>query len=37
VLLETRGVTLAEVLAELESRMGTSGHAEKAARKPRAP
>jgi phosphoribosyl-ATP pyrophosphohydrolase len=33
VLLESRGVALAEVLAELESRMGTSGHAEKAARK----
>jgi phosphoribosyl-ATP pyrophosphohydrolase len=33
VLLESRGVALSEVLAELESRMGASGHAEKAARK----
>ena len=33
VLLESRGLALGEVLAELESRMGTSGHAEKAARK----
>ncbi|KAB2920130.1 MAG: phosphoribosyl-ATP diphosphatase [Hyphomicrobiaceae bacterium] len=32
VLLEVRHVTLDEVLAELESRMGTSGLAEKAAR-----
>ena len=37
VLLESRGVTLAEVLAELDQRIGTSGHAEKAARKPKAP
>ena len=33
VLLESRGVALAEVLTELEGRMGTSGLAEKAARK----
>jgi phosphoribosyl-ATP pyrophosphohydrolase len=33
VLLESRGLALADVLAELESRMSTSGHAEKAARK----
>jgi phosphoribosyl-ATP pyrophosphohydrolase len=33
VLLECRGVALSGVLAELESRMGTSGLAEKAARK----
>jgi phosphoribosyl-ATP pyrophosphohydrolase len=32
VLLESRGVPLDTVLAELESRIGTSGHAEKAAR-----
>src|SRR3954465_937082 len=32
VLLERYGVTLDEVLAELERREGTSGHAEKAAR-----
>ena len=32
VLLESKHVSLAEVLAELKSRMGTSGHAEKAAR-----
>ena len=32
VLLESRGLALGDVLAELESRMGTSGHAEKAAR-----
>jgi phosphoribosyl-ATP pyrophosphohydrolase len=37
VLLESRGVMLGEVLAELEQRMGTSGHAEKAARTPKAP
>jgi phosphoribosyl-ATP pyrophosphohydrolase len=34
VLLECRQVGLGDVLAELESRMGTSGLAEKAARKP---
>jgi phosphoribosyl-ATP pyrophosphohydrolase len=34
VMLEARGVTLAEVLAELERREGASGIAEKAARKP---
>jgi len=32
VLLESRGVRLQDVLAELETRMGTSGHAEKAGR-----
>ena len=32
VLLEVRDVSLDDVLAELERRMGTSGHAEKAAR-----
>src|SRR5262245_64799337 len=32
VLLESRCVSLADVLAELKSRMGRSGHAEKAAR-----
>ncbi len=32
VLLESRKVPLSDVLAELERRMGTSGHAEKAAR-----
>jgi len=32
VLLESRRVSLADVLAELKSRMGRSGHAEKAAR-----
>src|SRR5262249_48768763 len=32
VLLECKRVALADVLAELQSRMGTSGHAEKAAR-----
>ena len=32
VLLDARGLTLADVLAELERREGTSGHAEKAAR-----
>src|SRR5215470_8282549 len=32
VLLESKHVSLAEVLAELKSRMGTSGHAEKASR-----
>jgi phosphoribosyl-ATP pyrophosphohydrolase len=32
VLLEAREVPLGDVLAELQSRMGTSGHAEKAAR-----
>jgi len=32
VLLESRNVPLRDVMAELESRMGTSGHAEKAAR-----
>ena len=37
VLLESRDVALSDVLAELESRMGTSGHAEKAARKTKAP
>ncbi|WP_395666478.1 phosphoribosyl-ATP diphosphatase [Methylocella sp.] len=34
VLLQTRGVPLAEVLAELERRTSMSGHAEKAARQP---
>jgi phosphoribosyl-ATP pyrophosphohydrolase len=34
VMLAARGVSLAEVLAELERREGTSGLAEKAARKP---
>jgi phosphoribosyl-ATP pyrophosphohydrolase len=33
VLLESRGVSLGDVLAELDSRMGTSGLVEKAARK----
>ena len=33
VLLESRDLALSDVLAELESRMGTSGLAEKAARK----
>lgn len=33
VLLESRDVTLEEVLAELKSRTGVSGHAEKAARR----
>lgn len=37
VLLECRRVSWPDVLAELEARMGTSGHAEKAARTPRAP
>src|SRR5262245_22831824 len=37
VLLECRQVSLADVLAELEQRMGTSGLAEKAARKTSAP
>jgi phosphoribosyl-ATP pyrophosphohydrolase len=32
VLLESKRVSLVDVLAELQSRMGTSGHAEKAAR-----
>jgi phosphoribosyl-ATP pyrophosphohydrolase len=32
VLLESKRVSLGEVLAELKSRMGTSGHAEKASR-----
>ncbi len=32
VLLESRNISLPEVLAELEARQGTSGHAEKAAR-----
>jgi phosphoribosyl-ATP pyrophosphohydrolase len=32
VLLESRNVALGDVLAELDRRMGTSGHAEKAAR-----
>ena len=32
VLLESRNISLDEVLAELQSRAGTSGHAEKAAR-----
>ena len=32
VLLESKHVSLDEVLAELKSRMGTSGHAEKASR-----
>ena len=32
VLLESRDISLDDVLAELESRAGTSGHAEKAAR-----
>lgn len=35
VVLECKGVTLAEVLAELKSRVGTSGHTEKAARQAR--
>lgn len=35
VLLEARGVALEAVLGELQSRMGTSGLAEKAARGPR--
>jgi phosphoribosyl-ATP pyrophosphohydrolase len=34
VLLESRGVGIDDVLGELERRMGTSGLAEKAARKP---
>lgn len=34
VVLECRNVAIADVLGILESRMGTSGHAEKAARKP---
>jgi phosphoribosyl-ATP pyrophosphohydrolase len=33
VLLECRELALSDVLCELEQRMGTSGHAEKAARK----
>jgi phosphoribosyl-ATP pyrophosphohydrolase len=33
VLLESREIALSDVLAELEQRLGTSGHAEKAARK----
>lgn len=33
VLLESRNIDLANVLAELKARQGTSGHAEKAARK----
>ena len=33
VLMEVRDITLDEVLAELENRMGMSGHEEKAARK----
>ena len=37
VLLESRGVPLSDVMAELESRMGTSGLAEKAARGKQAP
>lgn len=37
VLLEARDVPLANVLAELDRRMGTSGLAEKAARKPTSP
>jgi phosphoribosyl-ATP pyrophosphohydrolase len=37
VLLESKQVTLAAVLAELEARMGTSGLAEKAARQGPAP
>lgn len=32
VLLQARGIALGEVMAELESRMGQSGHEEKAAR-----
>lgn len=36
VLLEARGIALADVLAVLEARMGVSGLAEKAARSPRA-
>lgn len=32
VLLESRNIDLADVLAELKTRQGTSGHAEKAAR-----
>jgi phosphoribosyl-ATP pyrophosphohydrolase len=34
VLLEARGLSLADVLAVLDGRMGTSGHDEKASRKP---
>ncbi len=34
VLLEARGIALDDVLAILDTRMGTSGHAEKAARQP---
>ena len=37
VLLESRNLPLREVMAELESRMGTSGHTEKAARGTNAP
>jgi phosphoribosyl-ATP pyrophosphohydrolase len=37
VLLESRNVPLADVLAELESRLGTSGLAEKAAREKKGP
>ena len=37
VLLESRNLPLREVMAELESRMGTSGHTEKAARGTKAP
>jgi phosphoribosyl-ATP pyrophosphohydrolase len=37
VLLESRELALDDVLAELEQRMGTSGHAEKAARKTSSP
>ena len=37
VLLESRNVPLRDVMAELESRMGTSGHTEKAARGTKAP
>ena len=37
VLLESRNVPLRDVMAELESRMGTSGHTEKAARGTNAP
>lgn len=34
VLLEARGIAIDDVLAILDARMGTSGHAEKAARQP---
>jgi phosphoribosyl-ATP pyrophosphohydrolase len=37
VLLESRGLALSDVIGELEQRMGTSGHVEKAARSTKAP